>query len=767
MSNLKDKSEYIDLGEIVKLCRRKWYIFLICILGCLGVAMLYIRTHNSEYLVRANMLISTDSSDPGDSMSRLNSLFGSSANVDDELYSVSSHTVLRDVVKKLSLNKTHLTKTGFLQKRFDFEDSPIELVCNPSIADTLRSTLVFTIKVNDKDKADIKVKCRKEVIAEVENATFPVALDTPYGEYTIVTTPTFISGEDQKSTIIFSGYDKAAEDLSENLSIEIANRKANVIELALQSENIDYSRAVLDAIIEQYNLRNISQDNAKHQKTLAFLDKRLELLSEDLTDVEGNIESLKSKQGIVDIQAEVTYQFTKKGKIETELVDTETQYEILKLVRDFLADDSNSTSLVPSTLVNQSQSESNGQAITAYNDLLLQRMRIAQTARPGNKALETLDGQLEAMRSNLVTSLNKSIESYQVALRELKSKMGSTQNVLGQVPSQERVMRDIMRQRTIKEQLYIFLLQQREQIAMLLANGVEKGKVIDAAYALNDEVTMSPKRILALSVIFGILLGLFVIYLQNLLRTKFSTREELEALTDAPILGEICTNRSGQSLVIKNGKTSPTAELFRLVRSNLLFIMSNPSDKVVLMTSTKSGEGKSFISINLAASLAVLGKKVLLVGLDIRAPRLAEYMNMKPGPGFTDFVAGGQTSFDRLIQHPEQLPELDVITAGPIPPNPSELLVNPRVDEFFRDARSRYDYIIVDSAPVGIVSDSLSLSRVADATIYVCRANYTTKSDLRLFGDFYHNKRLPNLALVINGTTAKQGYGYGYGEKKE
>lgn len=554
MSNLKDKSEYIDLGEIVKLCRRKWYIFLICILGCLGVAMLYIRTHNPEYLVRASMLISTDSTDPSDSMGRLSSLFGSSANVDDELYSVSSHTVLRDVVKKLNLNKTHLTKTGFLQKRFDFENSPIELVCNPTIADTLRSTLVFTVKVNDKDKADIKVKCRKNVIAEVENATFPVALDTPYGEYTIVTTPTFVSGEDQKSTIIFSGYDKAAEDLAENLSIEIANRKANVIELALESENIDYSRAVLDAIIEQYNLRNISQDNAKHQKTLAFLDKRLELLSEDLTDVEGNIESLKSSQGIVDIQAEVTYQFTKKGKIETELVDAETQYEILKLVRDFLADDSNATSLVPSTLVNQSQSESSGQAITAYNDLLLQRMRIAQTALPGNKALETLDGQLEAMRSNLITSLNKSIESYQVALKELKSKMGSAQNVLGQVPAQERVMRDIMRQRTIKEQLYIFLLQQREQIAMLLSNGVEKGKIIDAAYALNDEVSMSTKRVLALSVIFGILLGFFVIYLQNLLRTKFSTREELESLTDAPILGEICTSRSGQSLVVKKGK---------------------------------------------------------------------------------------------------------------------------------------------------------------------------------------------------------------------
>lgn len=768
MGNIKDKSEYIDLEAIIRVCRQKWYIFVICVVCCLGLGIFYIRTHNAQYLVKANMLITTDSSDGGGgALSSLSTLFGSSANVDDELYSVSSHSVLRDVAKQLGINKIHLTKTGFLQKRFDFEGYPVDVVCNPAIADTLRSSIVFTVKVGEDGLADVKMKALNQTLADVKNAKFPVEIKSPLGDYTVVTTPDYVPGEDLKSTIFFSGYDKAAEDLAESVKIDIASRKANVIEMEMESENIDYSRAVLNAVIDQYNLRGVAQDNLRHQKTLDFLNKRLELLTSDLSDVEGDLESMKSRQGIVDIYAEVQYQFAKKGEVESELVTAETQQEILKLIRDFLSDSANATSLVPNSLVNQSQADASGQAINSYNELLLQRMRIAQTASPGNAALKTIDEQLEAMRGNLLTTLGKSIESSQVAINELRSKFGSAQSALGQIPNQERVMRDILRQREIKEHLYKFLLQEREQVAMLLANANEKGRVIDSAYALNDEVSMSTKMILAVAFIMGVLLAFFIIYLQSMLRTKFSTRDELEGLLNAPILGEICLNRSGEAVVVKEKGSSSTAELFRLVRSNLLFMLNNPTDKVVLMTSTKSGEGKSFISINLASSLAMMGKKVLLIGLDIRNPRLAEYLQMAPTPGFTDYIAGGQGSVDRIIRKNAFMPGLDIIFAGPVPPNPSELLISPRVDEFFKEIRGMYDYIIVDSAPVGMVSDTLSLVRVSDATVYVCRANYTTKNDLRFFMDLYDNKRLPKVGLVLNGTTAKKAYGYGYGAKSE
>jgi len=761
MSNSKDKSDYIDISAILRQCRQKWYVFAASLVLCVGVAFLYLLTHNSEYMVKANLIITSDSSDSSGAMGGLGSLFGSSASVDDELYTVSSHTVLREVVKELNLNKSHITKTGFLQHRFDFKAFPVDVVCNPAISDTLRMSLVFKVKVDGKGLVDVKVKTRGETIAEVEDAKFPVVIKSPFGEFSVVATPDLVLGEDVKTTIVLCGYDKAAEDLAQTIDIYVANRKADVISMELISENIDYARAVLDTLIRKYNLRGVEQDNAKHQKTLDFLNKRLELLSTDLSAVEGEIQDIKNTEGIVDMQAEAEYQFTKKGKLEAELVTAETQYEIVKLVRSFLADPANATSLVPQGLVNQSQGESSGDAINAYNDLVLQRMRIAQTASPDNQALKAIDRQLEAMRGNLITSLDKSIETAEVSLKELRGKFGSANAALGNLPGHERVMRDILRQRTIKEQLYIFLLKERERVSMLLANATDKGQIIDEAYALNEEVGMSNKMVLLVSAFIGVLLALAIIYLQNLLRTKFATREELEELTSAPLLGEMCIDRSGNAHVVKEQGSSSAAELFRLIRSNMLFMLDDAEDKVVLMTSTKSGEGKSFISINLASSLAIIGKKVLLIGLDIRNPRLAEYLGLPSSPGFTDYIAGGKLQIDQIIRRDAVTPGMDILVAGSIPPNPSELLISPKVDEFFAKIRQMYDFIIVDSAPVGMVSDTLSLVRVSDATIYVCRANYTTKADIRFFTDLYENKRLPKVSLVLNGTAAKQGYGYG------
>lgn len=771
MNNPKNKNEIIDLGAIARICREKWYIFLACFVGCVAIGLLYVRTHNPEYLVRAKMLVTSDKGDTeAGAMGSLSSLFGSSVKVDDEVFAVSSHSVFKDVVKKHSLNKLHITRTGFLKSRFDLEGYPIDIEYNPAIVDTLRSTMVFTVKVNDKGLASIKIKARNETLADVKDQKLPCELNTQFGDFKVVATKDLIPDESVKSTILLMGYDLAAETLDKGVAVEIPNRRANVIELQLVSENIDYAKAVLNSIIELYNRRGIAQDNLKNQNTIKFIDSRLALLSTDLTDVEGNIENLKSEQGIVDLEAEIKYQFAKKGQLEVDLVAAETQYEIFKMIRDFLAEPQNATDLVPASLTGSSNNtgDNASSAINAYNELVLQRMRIASTAKPGNTALKAMDEQLDAMRTNLVATLTKSMESSKIAIDELRGKFGSAKNALEQVPAQERVMRDIFRQRSIKEQIYIFLLQEREKVSMLLANGSEKGKVIDEAYALTEEVGMSNKMILAVAGFIGILLGFLIVYVQNLLRTKFSNKNELEELTSAPILGEVSLTRSKEALVVKPKSTSSTAELFRLVRSNLLFMLGSPDNKVVLMTSTKSGEGKSFISINLAASLAMLDKKVLLIGLDIRKPRLAEYLNMPPTPGFTTYIAGGSSlTIDQILHKDALISGLDVIFAGPIPPNPAELLVSDAVDEFFKEMRKRYDYIIIDSAPVGMVSDSLALARVADATVYVCRADYTTKSDIRLFADMYENKRLPKVSLVLNGTVARQGYGYGYGEDKQ
>ena len=340
--------------------------------------------------------------------------------------------------------------------------------------------------------------------------------------------------------------------------------------------------------------------------------------------------------------------------------------------------------------------------------------------------------------------------------------MTNTLSRLNDVPVQERYIMDTNRELQIKAQLYMFLLRRQEENAMMLANATPKGIVVDVAYTLAEPIGPSKKLILLVFLIIGICLPPAYLYLLKLLRNRPETRDEIERRTDVPILGEMCIDNSGRSLVVTPTDTSSTTELFRLMRANLLFFLSHPKDKVILLTSTKSGEGKSFISINLAATLALLGKKVLLVGMDIRAPKLASYLGLRAPQGLTNYLSSPNISIDDIIvKRPfDEIPSIDVIVAGPVPPNPAELLTSEKVDTMFAELRDRYDYIVVDSAPVGLVSDTFTLDRIADATIYVTRVNYTTNGDVDSIGEIYANKRLKRLSIVVNGVKTRKSYGY-------
>lgn len=761
MNSIQNGSDMIDFGGMIRGAIQKWYVFAISVVVCVALAFLYSKTRNSEYLVKANMIISQeDDTSPAASLAGLGSLFGSNANVDDEVFAVSSHTVLKNVSKELGLNQRHVTRVGFLHNVFQYEDYPVVVKCAPLIPDTLRTGLSFKVVAGANGDVSVKVKARREVIANVKNAKFPVKLKTPYGEFTLEKTPYYPEGEKVKTYISLMGYDDAAEMIAEKVSIDIASRKSNVIAMELASTDIEYAKDVLNGIIEQYNKRGLQEKNARNMKTLEFVDSRLSLLGNDLVDSEVNIENFKKSNGIVDVTAEATYQITKKGKFEEELVAAETELEIIKMIKEFLADPDNRYELVPAML-----SDGNNQngAIEGYNELIMKRITLMQDAHGSNAALKALNGQIDALRKNILQTIERAYESTQIKVRDLRSGMNSTESRLGDIPAQERQYRDIKRQQSIKEHLYVFLLQQREETSMMLANAQVKGQVIDEAYALNEPLGLGRMMILCIAFVFGIVIGAVYLYMKKLLRNKFSDREELEQLTQIPVLGEMCTDNSGNALVVKEGGSTSAAELFRLMRTNLQFILNGYDDKVVLLTSTIAGEGKSFISINLASSLALLHKRVLLIGLDIRNPKLAEYLNLPPGPGFTEYIASERYSLTDIIRPNAVMDGMDIIIAGPVPPNPSELLNSEKVDRTFDELRKMYDFIVVDSAPVGMVSDTFSLVRVSDATVYVTRANYSTMKEVRFFNNIYRDARLRKMSLVVNGTKTKKGYGYGYG----
>lgn len=761
----KDKSQFFDVKSLFNDYRRHWWWFVISLFLCGAMAVVYVKTHNAQYAVCANVLVSDDNTGSFTAMSGMSDLFGSSANVEDEVYVISSHSVLRDVARNLGIYKTHYVKKGLLGGYLAYPDFPVDVTADSSLLDTLNTTMTFKVNVGKDGKADIKMYADGKKIGQEKNLRLPVSLNTKYGRYTVLPTPDYPKGEKVKTTISISGYDDAAEDLAHSISSDRASRKSNMINLYMRTENTDYGKDVLNEIVDNYNRRGISYKNRQGEKTLEFINDRLAIISGDLSTAEKDIQDYKKDHKITDVGVEASYNMGVRGTADHALVQAETESEIIKMTRDFLRQPGNEFQLVPIT---SNMPKSLGDAINEYNNLVIKRMEVADNARGNNTALRRLDESIGSLRRNIDTSLTKALETSQVQVREARSRLNSSLSKLGNVPAQEREFLGLKRQQAVKQELYIFLLQRREETAMMIANAIPKGRIIDEAYSLSQPVSVKMKTVLAIALLIGLIVPCLLLYLRRLFRTKFDDIQELRALTDIPVVGEICKDKNAENLVVTPGSSTPTTELFRMVRSSLQFMTAGDGCHTILVTSTRPGEGKSFISVNLAASFAITGKRVVLLGMDIRNPQLGNYLGLKHNAGITNILADPSLSIDSIIMSSPRVQGCDVILAGPVPPNPSELLSSAAVDKLFAELRERYDYIIIDSAPSGMVSDTLSLGHVADMTLYVTRADYTLRRDVTFVNNLSTDNRLPRIALVLNGVPMRAkayGYGYGYGKQ--
>ncbi len=756
------KQKGIDFVALFMDCKAKWYYFVISFVFCMALAVLYNYVRKPLFQVKTSVVISQEDQSATGSMmkgSGMAELFGEGASVDNELLIITSHSVLKETVKDLQINKSYKVKKNLLKREYRYKNSPIEIICDDAIADTMMAYMKFKIKVDETENITMKVYADGNKLFNLEDLRFPASVKTPYGSFVFNKTQFFEEGEDLRVDVSFTGYHPAAESLQQVVMAYLPDKKADVIELSMNNTNPTYAKDVLSQIVENYNKRGIDEVISKNLKTVEFIDLRLDGLTSELSDAEREIEKYKIENQIVNVGAEASYLYNRTNELENNLVSAETEFEILSMTRDFLSNPENKYSLIP----NVSGSGAAGAEIGGYNSLVLERLKLMNNAKANNKALKAIEDQLDTLRASIVETLDKSYETSLFRLNELKAQTNKSQAKLSGMPTQEREYRDLQRRQEIKQEIYLFLLERREEAALNTANAMPRGIIIDDAYRINEPLSWSTKKLLLAFLFLSICAPIGYFYLRRMLRTKFSTKEEVEQISNIPILGEMCTSQSGEALVVKSGGSSSAAELFRLIRSNLQFILGGMNDKVVVVTSTVSGEGKSFISINLAASLAMLGKKVLLVGMDIRCPKLAEYLNLKPNKGLTEYLSSQSIGIDDIIIKDAIQENMDIIVAGPIPPNPSELLALSRVDELFNSLRENYDYIIVDSAPVGMVSDTFSLARISDATVYVCRTNYTNLKDIEYINSLYADNRLKRMSLVVNGTETKKGYGYGYG----
>ena len=523
----------------------------------------------------------------------------------------------------------------------------------------------------------------------------------------------------------------------------------------------------INQLLEMYNRNTNNDKNEIAQKTAEFIDERIGIISKELGSTEADLESFKRDAGITDLTSEAQIALAGNAEYEKKSVENRTQISLVNDLRKYLR--SNEYEVLPSNVGLQDAALIG--AIERYNEMLVERKRLLRTSTENNPAIVNLDTSIRAMKANVQATLEGTLQGLMITKSNLDCEASRYSRRISNAPGQERAYVSIARQQEIKAGLYLMLLQKREENAIALAATANNAKIIDEAIA--DDIPVSPKHsmIYLIALMLGVGIPVGIIYLIELTKFKIEGRADVEKLTSVPVVGDIPLtdekNDKNGSIAVFENKNNLMSETFRNIRTNLQFMLDN-DQKVILVTSTVSGEGKSFVSSNLAISLSLLGKKVVIVGLDIRKPGLNKVFNLSSKEkGITQYLANPEMDLMSLIQQSDVNKNLYILPGGTVPPNPTELLARDGLDKAIEILKKNFDYVILDTAPIGMVTDTLLIGRVADLSAYVCRTDYTHKAEYTLINELYHEKKLPNLCTIINGVDLKRrkyGYYYGYGK---
>ncbi len=773
-----------------------WKWFLISGIICLIIAFIYIKSVFPTYEVTSSVLLKDDQKGGGTpeiNMFKDMGLFSQKNNVDNELEVLHTETLMDQVVRELGINVNY-TQIGtfqvlktlgidtknkkwakFREKILYGSECPILVSLPDSILDKIGG-IGFEILVHPYGEYEFSGTYQDKDF-KVKSSISEQYVNMPFGRLNI-SRGLYRPTKDMLIDVFIQRPIDKARQMKGAIKMELTSKTTSVVNITLDTENADLGIDFLKKLIQVYNQNDVDDQTAMANKTAQFIDDRLMLISRELGDVESQVENYKQVQGLTDIQSQTNMFIQQTGDYSQKQLDVETQLAIVTDIDDYMHKKENKYQLLPANTGIQSAGLS--ELINNYNQLILQRNRLSRIASNTNQAMIDLNYQIESMYSTVQSSVQNEEKNLQIALRDLKSKSSENVAHIRDIPRQEREYTQIKRQQSVKEGLFLFLLQKKEEKYLNLSIVEPVAKVIDNARSDYTPVAPKKKMILLVALIVGFIIPVIGIKIRDLLRYQVETKEELEALTQVPILGEIpnvdqlgvSANQPGIS-IIKENNTDSFSEMVRLLRTNLLFVIDSPDKKVINIVSSVSGEGKSFVTINLAMSLALLEKKVLIIGLDVRKPKLHEYLKMKNETGITLYLTG-HLKKEELIKASELSPNLSVITSGPVPPNPNELLAKPSLDKLISELKQEFDFVIIDSAPIGIVSDSFSLNRFTDVNLYIVRANFTPKKHIEEASELYANKKLNNMYFVFNGSSKFKGsyrsglgkkYEYGYGNE--
>ena len=774
------EDEKIDIQQLLFKYIIHWPWFVGAVLVCLIGAWIYLRMATPVYNISATVLIKDDKkggntgSMVGLEELGLSGLISSSQNIDNELEVLRSKTLVKEVINLLNLYVSYIDEDGFPSKNM-YKTSPVLVSLTPQEAEKLTDPMVVEMALYGEGGLEVNVTVgdkEYQKLFEKLPAVFPM----DEGTLAFFQSPDSLSlkkdtmeasSNIRHITAKIKSPMKVARAYCENLKIEPTSKTTSVAVISLKNSSLQRGQDFINQLLEMYNRNTNNDKNEIAQKTAEFIDERINIISKELGSTEANLENFKRNAGITDLTSEAQIALTGNAEYEKKRVENRTQISLIEDLRKYIR--GNEYEVLPGNI--GLQDPGLVATIERYNEMLVERKRLLRTSTENNPTIINLDTSIRAMKSNVQATLDGSLKGLLITKADLEREASRFSRRISDAPGQERQFVSIARQQEIKAGLYLMLLQKREENAIALAATANNAKIIDEAIA--DDIPVSPKRrmIYLIALVLGIGIPVGIIYLIGLTKFKLEGRADVEKLTTIPIVGDIPLtdekNEKDGSIAVFENQNNLMSETFRNIRTNLQFMLQNDK-KVILVTSTVSGEGKSFISANLAISLSLLGKKVVIVGLDIRKPGLNKVFRLSTKEkGITLYLANPETDLMSLVQPSDINQNLYILPGGTVPPNPTELLARDGLDKAIEILKKSFDYVVLDTAPVGMVTDTLLIGRVADLSVYVCRADYTHKVEYTLINELAEEKKLPNLCTVINGVDLKRrkyGYYYGYGK---
>lgn len=740
------------------------------IVGCVIVALIgaffYLKTLTPLYTVNSSVLIKSEGKGGNDDLADLGFVSSSTQNFDNELQILRSRTLLKKVISDLNLYINYTLPGGFRATEI-YKQSPVKVWVTPEEADQMQQAIV-DMHFSQNRLHEVTVTHPSGEWSKTIDQ-LPAVFSTPVGVFTFSAADTLSQKLISPETIqaVITSPTEVAALYGRRLLVSGTEKNTTIAQLIITDSQVERGIDFLNKLVQLYNEEGNNDKNEVAAKTAEFINERIHIINTELGTTESQLASFKQRAGVVDITADATQAAGEQANYERAYAENEVQLSLVNHLKNHILNESSQYEVIPANIgLNNSDLNT---VVQNYNQMLIERERLLRTSHEGNPAVQSLNASIEVMRNSVMGAIQTAEKGLLINRQALEAQTRKYANKVSDAPVQEKEYLSISRQQEIQANLYLMLLQKREENNITLASTANNARVIDEPLA-GEQIFPTPSQIYIMALALGLAIPVCLLLLISLLQFKIQTHGDVERITNLPIVGDIPLTEEAakNAIVVQENRNELMEEVFRAVRTNLQYMLQE-NQKVILFTSTTSGEGKSFNAANLACSFAFMGKKTVIVGLDIRKPGLNKVFHLShKEAGISQYLAAPEhTDLLKLCQVSAISENLYILPGGSIPPNPTELVARKALAQAIEILKEHFDYVILDTAPIGMVTDTQIIARVADLSVYVCRSGFTAKSEFKLVNELTQDGKLPHPCVLINGidmSKRENGSYYGYGK---